>query len=323
VAGSLDLQNSAVTSNIAAGGAGGTANTTANGAAGGPAIAGVVLDTGAGAVTVAGSDLSGNLATGGAGAASTQQHGGPGGDAHGALVDMSGTALSVTRSTLNSNTATGGIGGAGPFGFAGGGAGGSAAGGGIDATGGALTVADVSIAGNSVTGGDGGPSGAFPNHGGTALGGGIAVLSPTTLTLHRATIALDTATGGHASTVSVMPPPVLNGPDAQGGGVYAAATSSFVDVTLAQDTATGGAGTSNVGSAPGSGFGGGMSVQAGGAGVVLASDTFATNAVQPSGGVQTGGGNLDDAAPVQVSDTISRMVLAVRRLAIARSSAAS
>ena len=101
-----------------------------------------------------------------------------------------------------------------------------------------------------------------------------------------------------------MPPPAVNGVDAQGGGVYAAATSSFVDVTLAQDTATGGAGTSNIDSAPGSGFGGGMSVQAGGAGVVLASDTFATNAVEPSGGSQTGGGNLDDAGPVQVSDTI-------------------
>jgi hypothetical protein len=304
VAGSLNLQNSAVTSNIAVGGTGGTAATTSDGAAGGPASAGVVIDPGAGAVSITGSDLSGNSATGGAGAATTQKHGGTGGDAHGALVDLGGQSLSVAGSTLNSNTVIGGAGGAGPFGSAGEGAGGSAAGGGIDAGGGALTVSDVSIAGNSVTGGDGGASGAFPGHGGPALGGGIAVLSPATLALHRATIALNTATGGSASTVEVKPPPALNGADAQGGGVYTAATSSFVDMTLTEDTATGGAGTSNVGSLPGSGFGGGMSAQPGGGGVVLAGDTFATNAVQPAGGSQTGGGNLDDAGPLQVSDTI-------------------
>jgi len=304
VAGSLTLQNAAVSSNIAVGGAGGTAATTSNGAAGGQASAGVVIDPGAGAVSIAGSDLSGNSATGGEGAPTTQQHGGVGGDARGALVDLGGQSLSVTGSTLNSNTVIGGSGGAGPFGSGGAGAGGSAAGGGIDALDGALTISDLSIAGNSATGGNGGPSGAFPNHGGTALGGGIAVLSPATLTLHRATIALDTATGGRASTASVMPPPVVNGPDAQGGGIYSAATSSFVDVTLAEDTATGGVGSSNIGSAPGSGFGGGMSLQPGGGGVVLAGDTFATNAVQPAGGSQTGGGNLDAATLVQVSDTI-------------------
>ncbi len=304
VAGSLTLQNAAVSSNIAVGGTGGAAATTSDGAAGGLASAGVVIDPGAGAISIAGSDLSGNSATGGEGAPTTQQHGGVGGDARGALVDLGGQSLSVTNSTLNSNTLIGGSGGAGPFGSAGAGAGGSAAGGGIVALNGALTVSEVSIAGNSVTGGDGGPSGAFANRGGTALGGGIAVLSPATLTLHRATIALDTAAGGRASTTIVMPPPILTGPDAQGGGVYAAATSSFVDVTFAQNTATGGAGTVNVSSTPGSGFGGGMSLQPGGGGVVLASDTFATNAVQPAGGTQTGGGNLDDATPVQVSDTI-------------------
>lgn len=66
-----------------------------------------------------------------------------------------------------------------------------------------------------------------------------------------------------------------------------------------------------------------MSVQAGGAGVVLASDTFATNAVEPSGGSQTGGGNLDDAGPLRVSDTIFTNGIGSTTEAIARSSAAS
>jgi hypothetical protein len=303
VSGALTLQLSAVTANTGTGGAGGFSATTAAGGQGGLAVAGILVEPGAGPVTIIGSDLSGNTALGGVGGIGSSGAGGvggPGGAASGALADLGGSAVSITQSTLNGNTVTGGTGGAGSIATPGAGPGGVASGGGIDATAGPVTVTDVSIAGNTLTGGGAGASTASPNHGGGAQGGGIAARGAT-VAVERATIALNTVTGGAASPSTVAPPPAVNRPDAQGGGLYADSASSFVNVTVVQNSATGGPG--NQAGNPGSGFGGGISIQGSGL-VTLASDTFASNAVAPASGPQTGGANLNDAASVQVAETI-------------------
>jgi hypothetical protein len=260
VTGALALQNSAVTSNTAAGGAGGPASTATAAGQGGGAMAGILVESGASAVTISGSDLSGNTALGGVGGlstASTGGIGGTGGTASGALADLGGSAVSISQSTLDGNAVTGGGGGA-ASGTSEAGPGGLASGGAIDARGGTVAVT-------------------------------------------RATIALNTVTGGAAGTDMMSTPPAVNGSDAEGGGVYAGSASSFVNVTFAANSVTGGAGSQS--GNPGSGFGGGISIQGSGP-VTLASDTFATNSVAPAGGAQAGGANLDDAAPVQVANSI-------------------
>jgi hypothetical protein len=312
VVGSLTLDGSAVTSDTAIGGAGGECFGNPSGAVGGPADAGVLIEAGAGAVTITGSDLSSNVATGGAGGISLgggSVHDGAGGAAYGALVDLEAKAVTVTRSSLNGNTVTGGAGGTDATVSTTGGAGGTAAGGGVYDVGGAISVSDSAIDGNAITGGAGGASMVTSGAAGGALGGGLAVISPATLSVDRATVGLDTALAGAAGPTSNSPSgAAANGADAQGAGAYLAATSVFVDVTLAKDVVTGSAGgaaNSPVPAGlPGRGIGGGISVQPPGA-LTLASDTLAADAVQAGGGGAIFGGDLDDGnVALTVSDTI-------------------
>lgn len=312
VAGSLTLNGSSVTGNSAVGGAAGIAEGDANGAIGGFAVGGVAVDPGAGAAQVSSSDLSGNVATGGAGSLSNgapSNKSGAGGQASGGLGELAAQPLSISSSTIDTNTATGGAGGGGPY-AAIGGAGGSADGAGIYADHGTLTVSDSAVDGNLASGGAGGQSVNAAGSGGDAVGGGIDLEAPATLTVERSTISLDTATGGSPSLTGTGAFAAAgNGGRALGGGATVDSAGTLVNVTVAEDVADGAAGGappfgSSTSGVSGEVVGGGVNEQTP-ATLTLASDTFASDAVESQGGGMLFGGDFDDGnQPVSIADTI-------------------
>lgn len=249
-----------------------------------------------------------------------------GGAAGGAILVAGGGSLSATNSLFTANSATGGVGGDGSSGADGsgragspggnGGSGGSAGGGAIS-NGGALTLSGTTFAGNSATGGAGGsggaggngmgaPGGKGGNAGAGASGAGGALLNSGTLTVSNTTFTANSVVGGAggnggaggSGTGIPVAGAVGNGGNGSGGAIDQSAGSMLAtNVTIARNSATGGAfGASGAGSgANGIGTGGGLYNDGGG--VTITNTLLATNSAGNGncGGntVGDGGNNLD------------------------------
>ncbi|MFL5824430.1 MAG: choice-of-anchor Q domain-containing protein [Solirubrobacteraceae bacterium] len=297
--GPTSIVGSTISGNNAKGGAAGIKGGGTIGGGGGSAAGGLASD--AQAVTLTNTTVTSNSATGGAGITADTQS--SGGNAYGGLQlsDMAGAGLTVSGSTLSTNGAQGGAGGGGGF-----------------ALGGAITVAGMkgTLSGSTITGNH---ATAGNSHGGSvpAIGGGGVFIEPgTTLRLTRTTIAQNAVTGGTSTTGS--------GGAVCGGGVNNEGKATFVDDTVAGNTATGGPGpaggfggsavgagmclysfgttvvnstiTGNLavggsgGSASGAASGGGVALQAGPAD--FANATLAGNGASTGAGGSATGGNL-------------------------------
>jgi hypothetical protein len=168
-----------------------------------------------GTVTLTNDTLSGNSAQGGAGGnGGTLQPGGNGGPACGGGLYVAAGTITLTNDTLSGNSAQGGGGGRGhdeiglnDFGCPGGN-GSDAFGGGVYVAGGTATLTNDTLSGNSAQGGGGGTGGTGGDptfgrggsgnggNGGNASGGGLSIVSGSTVALANTLIAQDTLAAG-------------------------------------------------------------------------------------------------------------------------------
>jgi hypothetical protein len=237
--GSIVLTNSTLNNNTAQGGTGG------QGGKGGPG----------------GHPNSGLFASSGG----IGNSGGSGGAGMGGGLYVSAVSTTLTNDTLSGNVASGGNGGQGGagnigkiFGGAGGagGRGGDAGGGGLDVAAGSVSLINDTLAGNSVrgaSGGNGGQGGGFNKlgsgssvggiggiggAGGNGAGGGLYIVSPSTVNLANTLIANDTVAvgaggtggaGGHGNTDGTNGA-TGSGGSASGYDVYGSVSSSDHDL---------------------------------------------------------------------------------------------
>ena len=337
IGGSLELINSSVSGNSAQGGAGGDGGGGgyfANRSGGVPALSGAdggdagaggstqgggVFASGATAVTLTNSTLSGNVAqAGGFG------NGGGGYYGYGGLGNLSGrpgqggglcaqgcASVTLTNSTVLQNTAWGSHGANGGGGEEGGAAeyAGPGQGGGLYlVANGAVTLAQTTIALNTAEGGAGGIGGGAGQftggnggYGGAAQGGGMFLAQGGSATIVSTTFSGDEARGGDAGQggdgsgfAQTTGGPGGFGGAGQGGGAFVSGVSvGFLQATLASNVAQGGAaGYGGVGrmatgpGAGGSGLGGGLFSTATAA---FTNCTLAYNATTPGNGLLSGG----------------------------------
>jgi fibronectin-binding autotransporter adhesin len=281
IGGSLELINSAVSANSALGGTGGYGGDGVlgsvdqprspaqggDGGAGGSAQGGGVFASGATAVTLTNSTLSGNVAQAGtygngghgtfaSGGSSGGQTGyGSGSPGQGGGLWAQGCAsVTLTDSTVLQNTALGA-----PSGHAGGGSGygafggcgGAGQGGGLclDANG-AVTLAQTTVALNTAEGGAGGhgggglTNGGIGGTGGPAQGGGMFLGQGGPATIVSTTFSGNTVRGGDGGNgggSDGFGGAGGEGVDGQGGGAFVTAVSvNFIQTTLASNVAQGG-----------------------------------------------------------------------------------
>ena len=264
-AGTLTLNDAAVTNSQAGAGGNGGSNTELDGGAGGNGgLGGAIYNTGT--LTLNGATIAGNQAgAGGAGGTAANDLGpgrggtggeGGGGGAGGGIANVGGQ-LTVTDSTITANEAgSGGAGGTGgqnePPGGNGGSGGAASGGGGIVSFAGTVSITNSTLvsntAGNGGAGGAGSPSAGLGGGGGAGGGGGIGAgveLSvSTTATLVNDTIAGNsTGSGGAAgmggSGTGGDGAPGAGGAPGTGGGVYDTSSLLTVQNTLLASNAGG------------------------------------------------------------------------------------
>ncbi len=261
-AGNMVITDCTITNNQAVGG--NNANFSGGNPWNGLGSGGGISNGAGGALDIANSTVSGNIAQGGANTS------GPGGDGYGGGIESS-SALTVTDSRITNNTAIGGLGGAGTamgtigadgFGF----------GGGIDTSGvgATTTLVGCTIASNVAQG----SAGANGNSGGDGVGGGLGVgnqglngySTSSQLTVIDCTVVGNQAlggTGGHGA----------NGADGLGGGLAIVdlngttppttpptpaliASATLIDSSVENNDALGG--EAGYGDSDGQGVGGGV-----------------------------------------------------------------
>lgn len=181
---------------------------------GGPGAGGGLFVAG-GTVTLSNVTVSSNSVVGGQG----DGIGASGGPGAGGGVFVAGGTVTLSNATISSNSARGGDAVTQWSGF---GFGGSGAGGGVFVAGGTVSLTNATVSSNSALGGSGsgyasvgdpgGPQSYVYGHGGTAAGGGLAVVGGT-VTLRSVTVTGNLSQGGTGDK------PKYKG-DALGGGLF-------------------------------------------------------------------------------------------------------
>jgi Chitobiase/beta-hexosaminidase C-terminal domain/Divergent InlB B-repeat domain len=257
---------------------------------------GAISSAGTGTLTVLDCTFTSNVCTGGPGVSGgSGGNAGVGAEGYGGAIAMLGGTGWIARSSFISNRAAGGVGSGSQFGS--GSAGGHASGGAVSLEGGTLLIEDCSMESNRANGGSGGSGTTSSNsggRGGNGSGGAISSSGGSGLEVRRTTLALNAAaggSGGHGGPGSMVLGPGLGG---AGGAAFGGALSgqgAFVNCTLSQNSASGGAPGSGHPSFPaagGSAAGGAVYSSSGGGS--LESCTIAGNTALGYEAASTGGG---------------------------------